>query len=144
MTITSGLMTSLTDEWATPLSLFQELDAEFSFTLDAAANAGNAKVANFFSKEDNGLIQDWRGVVWLNPPYGRTIGDWIRKAYESAGGGATVVCLVPARTDTRWWHDYAAKGEVRFIKGRVKFVDSEGKGSRPAPFPSAIVIFRSR
>lgn len=141
--ITSGMFTSLADDWATPKSLFDELDSEFGFTVDVCANANNFKVANYFDVERDGLAQVWDGVVWMNPPYGKTIKAWMEKAYESWLAGATVVCLVPARTDTAWWHDYAAKAsEIRFIRGRVKFVSADGVGSNPAPFPSAIVIFR--
>jgi phage N-6-adenine-methyltransferase len=139
--INQGLMTSNTDEWATPLDLFQELDREFGFTLDVCADDWNHKTEIYFDQEANGLEQDWTGVCWMNPPYGRQIGLWLKKALESSGGGATVVCLVPARTDTAWWHDYAAKGEIRFIRGRIKFVGREGVKDA-APFPSAIVIFR--
>lgn len=135
-------MSSLTDQWATPQSFFDELDKEFGFTLDACASKWNHKVDNYFDEQTNALIQDWTGIVWMNPPYGRTIKHWMKKAYESSRGGATVVCLIPARTDTAWWHDYAAKGEVRFIRGRIKFVDESGNGTNPAPFPSAVVIFR--
>lgn len=135
-------MSSLTDQWATPQSFFDELDKEFGFTLDACASKWNHKVDNYFDEETNALIQDWTGIVWMNPPYGRTIKHWMKKAYESSREGATVVCLIPARTDTAWWHDYAAKGEVRFIRGRIKFVDESGNGTNPAPFPSAVVIFK--
>jgi phage N-6-adenine-methyltransferase len=139
-----GLFTSLADDWATPKALFDELDKEFSFTVDVCANKHNYKVDNYYSLEQDGLAQIWHGVVWMNPPYGRTIKAWMHKAYEAWLGGATVVCLVPARTDTAWWHDYAAKAtEIRFIRGRVKFVSSDGIGSNPAPFPSAIVVFRA-
>ena len=130
---------SQTDEWATPQPLFDDHNAEFGFTLDVCANAENSKCLKFFTKADDGLAQDWSNdVCWMNPPYGRQIGHWIRKAYESAQQGATVVCLVPARTDTQWWHQYAIHGEVRFLEGRLKF----GDGKNSAPFPSAIVIFR--
>lgn len=142
MAINSGLMTSLTDEWATPQDLFDELNKEFNFELDVCADTWNHKTPRYFDKEADGLKQDWTGVCYMNPPYGRNIGAWVKKAYESARGGATVVCLVPARTDTAWFHDYAFKGEVRFIRGRVKFVSKDGKGTNSAPFPSAIVIFR--
>ncbi len=87
---------------------------------------------------DDGLAMNWWGTVFMNPPYGREIGKWMKKAYESAQTGATVVYLVPSRTDTRWWHDYAMKGEVRFIKGRLKF----GGSKNSAPFASAVVIFK--
>src|SRR5262249_4101706 len=87
----------------------------------------------------DGLAQDWAGeTVFMNPPYGRQISRWVRKAHDSAARGATVVCLVPARTDTHWWHNYVIDGEVRFLKGRLKFGDSKNS----APFPSALVIFR--
>jgi phage N-6-adenine-methyltransferase len=135
--VNRGMMTSRTCEWATPLDLFSELDREFQFTLDVCATAENAKCARFFTKAEDGLAQDWgRNTCWMNPPYGSVIGQWMRKAMESAAGGATVVCLVPARTDTAWWHDFAARGQVRFLRGRVRF-----SGVGPAPFPSAIVVF---
>lgn len=139
--INAGMMTSATDEWATPVDLFSELDAEFSFTWDVCADDWNHKTPEYWDKSDDGLAQDWTGVCWMNPPYGREIKSWMKKAYESSGGGATVVCLVPARTDTAWWHDYAIKGEVRFLRGRIKFVTRNGPKDA-APFPSAIVIFR--
>lgn len=144
MAITSGLMSSLTELWETPKELFDELHAEFGFTLDACALPFNAKLDNYFTPEDDALTQIWSGTVWMNPPYGRVIGTWMRKAYESSLQGATVVCLVPARTDTAWWHDFAMKGEIRFLRGRVKFIDSKGNGKNPAPFPSAVVIFRGK
>jgi phage N-6-adenine-methyltransferase len=139
--ITNGLMTSLTDEWATPQELFDELNQEFNFDLDVCADDWNYKCVRYFTREIDGLSQDWHGKVWMNPPYGRAIGKWMAKAYEASGGGATVVCLVPARTDTAWWHDYSMKGEIRFIRGRIKFVSRTGVKDA-APFPSAIVIFR--
>lgn len=131
---------SATPEWYTPLDFFRELDAEFNFTLDPCCTHENAKVAKHYTVEDDGLAQDWgEDVVFMNPPYGREIKDWMKKAYESSLLGATVVCLVPARTDTAWWHDYAVKGETRFLRGRLKF----GGATTSAPFPSAVVIFRS-
>lgn len=129
---------SATDLWETPQEFFDKVNAEFGFELDVCATPENAKCPRYFTKEIDGLAQEWKGVCWMNPPYGREIGRWMRKAYESARGGATVVCLVPARTDTAWWHDYATKGEVRFIRGRLKF----GNSRHSAPFPSALVIFR--
>ena len=128
---------SATDEWATPLAFFRALDAEFGFTLDPCSTHENAKCARHFTRDDDGLAQPWEGVVFMNPPYGEVIGDWMRKAWEESQGGATVVCLVPARTDTAWWHDYAMRGEVRFLRGRLKF----GNAENSAPFPSALVIF---
>ena len=128
-----------TDLWATPWALFRQLDAEFNFDRDVCALAENAKCDRYFSPAEDGLRQEWRGVCWMNPPYGRGIGRWVQKAYESSIDGATVVCLVPARTDTGWWHDYVMRGEVRFLRGRVHFGDSKN----PAPFPSAVVVFRA-
>lgn len=128
-----------TNEWPTPQWLFDALDKEFGFTLDPCSTAENAKCKRFFTAADNGLKQDWGSeTVFMNPPYGVAIGAWMRKALESARQGATVVCLVPARTDTKWWHDFAMKGEVRFLRGRLYFGDGEGR----APFPNAVVVFR--
>jgi len=129
---------SATDLWETPQAFFDELNAIFGFGLDVCATPENAKCPRYFTKETDGLAQEWKGVCWMNPPYGREIGQWMAKAYRSALSGATVVCLVPARTDTVWWHDYAAKGEVRFVKGRLKFGDAKNS----APFPSAVIVFR--
>jgi phage N-6-adenine-methyltransferase len=129
---------SATDLWATPTKFYDELNIEFSFTLDVCATLENAKCKKFFTVDDDGLSQEWNGVCWMNPPYGRTIGDWMKKAYHSSLKNATVVCLVPSRTDTNWWHDFAIMGEIRFIKGRLKF----GGHKNSAPFPSAVVIFR--
>jgi site-specific DNA-methyltransferase (adenine-specific) len=130
---------SATDEWATPQWLFDALHREFAFTLDPCATRENAKCPRFFTRDDDGLLQNWGDeVVFMNPPYGAMISRWMWKAYEAARQGATVVCLVPARTDTAWWHNYAMKGEVRLLRGRLKF----GNATNSAPFPSAIVIFR--
>lgn len=122
------------------MELFRMLDAEFGFELDVCATPDNAKCATYFSPEVNGLRQQWRGVCWMNPPYGNAIGDWMAKAYLSSLEGATVVCLVPARTDTQWWHGFAMRGEIRFLQGRLRF----GGGQNSAPFPSAIVVFRPK
>lgn len=135
-------LSSQSNEWATPQGLFDALNAEFGFTLDPCCTHQNAKCAKHYTASDNGLIHSWRGeVVFMNPPYGREIGLWVAKAFREAQGGATVVCLIPARTDTAYWHDYCVHGEVRFIRGRVKFVREGAVNS--APFPSAIVIFRN-
>ncbi len=135
-----SLFSSQTVEWPTPDWLFQALNAEFAFTLDPCCTHENTKCPNHFTIEDDGLAQDWGDhSVFMNPPYGRVIGSWMKKAYESSLKGATVVCLIPARTDTRYWHRYAMKGEIRLLKGRIKFVG----GKHSAPFPSAIVVFRS-
>ena len=134
--LNAGMFSSLSCEWATPQWLFDELNAEFGFTIDVCAGAENAKVAQYY--DHDALSREWSGVVWCNPPYGRKIGDWVRKGYESAEAGATVVMLLPSRTDTKWWHGYVMLGEMRFIKGRLKFGDAKAG----APFPSAIVVFR--
>lgn len=146
MPINKGMMSSKTVEWATPNDFFDKLNRVFQFTLDPCATKENAKCHRFFTAADDGLSKPWGdGVlapkpsrVFMNPPYGRGIGAWVKKAYEEAtGGGAdVVVCLLPARTDTRWWHEWCAKGIVRFIPGRLHFNDAD-----PAPFPSALVIF---
>ena len=131
---------SATDLWETPWLLFRRLDAEFHFTLDVCAVPENAKCQCHYSPEQDGLSRPWRGVCWCNPPYGRRIYRWIEKAYEHAAKGeATTVCLIPARTDTSWWHSYVmAASEVWLIAGRVRF----GRAKSGAPFPSAIVVFR--
>ncbi len=130
---------SLTVEWATPQAFFDQLHSEFGFTLDVAAQPGNAKCPRYFTPAEDGLMQAWEGVCWLNPPYGKAIGQWIAKAAQSAQAGATVVCLVPVRTDTKWWQGYVTPGaEVRFVPGRLTF----GGAANPAPFPNAVVIFR--
>lgn len=126
---------SATPEWATPQDLFDELNKEFKFTLDPCATTENAKCKKFFTITDNGLEKDWsKYTVFMNPPYGREIGKWIAKI--AAGGG---VALLPARTDTKWFHEYIYnKAEIRFIKGRLKF----GGHKNSAPFPSMIVVFK--
>ncbi len=127
-----------TDVWATPQKVFDALHAEFNFTLDPCTDGTNAKCPVFFTPDDDGLAQSWAGhTVFMNPPYSANAA-WMRKAYEESVM-STVVCLVPARTDTRWWHEYAAKGEVRFLRGRLKFGDAK----HSAPFPSAVIVFHA-
>lgn len=137
----SVLFSSATDVWATPQNLFDELNAEFNFNLDPCALPDNAKCARYFTPEINGLAQCWGGAtVFCNPPYGRQIYDWVKKCYqESRKPGTTVVMLIPARTDTRYFHEfiYHKAREIRFIKGRLRF----GNAKNAAPFPSMIVIF---
>lgn len=136
--VNDGLYSSSSDMWGTPQKLFDNLNKRYEFQLDVCAIAENAKCASYYSPEVDGLSQDWNGVLWMNPPYGRGIIHWMKKAYESSrDNGATVVCLVPSRTDTKWWHEYGMKGEIHFIKGRLKF----GDGENVAPFPSAIIIY---
>jgi phage N-6-adenine-methyltransferase len=125
--------------WETPPTLFAALDAEFHFTTDVCAEASNAKCGRYFSPAQDGLRQRWEGVCWMNPPYGTVIGQWVQKASEASLYGATVVCLLPARTDTRWWHRYVLPfAEIRYLPGRQRFVGAKSS----APFPSAVVIFR--
>jgi len=136
------LRSSLTPDWGTPQEFFDKLNEEFGFTLDVCARDWNNKCDNYFTKEDDALTQVWSGVCWMNPPYGRVLGKWMAKAAESWRSGATVVCLLPARTDTAWWHDFVMQGDIRFIRGRLKFVSRDGAGQY-APFPSAVVVFKS-
>lgn len=132
------MFSSRTCEWETPQDLFDSLNAVYGFDVDVCATPQNAKCRKFYTVEQDGLSQEWHGTCWMNPPYGRGIGAWVRKAYETAESGAgTVVCLLPARTDTAWWHDYCMKGKIEFIRGRLKF----GGCANSAPFPSAIVTF---
>jgi len=140
---TMSVMTSSKDmTWATPKEWFTYLNLEFGFTLDPCCQHETAKCEKHYTPAEDGLSKSWADErVFMNPPYGRDIGEWMKKAYtESRVNNALVVCFVPARVDTNWWHDYAIKGEVRFPKGRVKF---EG-ATASAPFPIAIVIFRPR
>lgn len=132
---------SKTNEWSTPQTFFDELDKEFNFTLDPCATHANAKCKKYYTIEDDGLLQDWsKDIVFMNPPYGREIKYWVQKAYEESLKGATVVCLIPARTDTSYWHEYIFNkaDDIRFIKGRLKF----GDGKNSAPFPSAVIVYK--
>jgi len=139
--INPALFSSETDQWATPTEVFAELDREFHFDLDPCADESNHKCTRFYTKEDDGLKQPWAGSrVFCNPPYGRSIGQWVKKAYEEGHRENTlVVLLIPARTDTRYFHDYILhRAEIRFIPGRLKF----GNAKNSAPFPSMVVIYR--
>lgn len=135
------MFSSTTDEWATPKDFFDTLNEEFDFTLDPCASTDNAKCDKFYTKEQDGLKQDWSGErVFCNPPYGKVIGDWVKKCSEEAKKPNThVVALIPARTDTRYFHEfiYRKAREVRFVKGRLKF----GGCKNSAPFPSMVVVF---
>ncbi len=134
------MFSSATDLWVTPQAFFDELDKEFNFETDVCALPENAKCAHYYTPEDDGLAQEWEGVCWCNPPYGRQIGKWVQKAAMSARrNGATVVMLLPARTDTKWFHSYIyERAEIRFVAGRLKF----GGAKYNAPFPSMVAIFR--
>lgn len=134
----SGKFESNKQEWETPLGLFNLIAKDYSFTLDVCASVENTKCANYFSEEDDALSKEWVGVCWMNPPYINTE-KWLRKAYnESRKEGTTVVCLIPARTNTGWWHSICMKAtEIRFLQGRPKFGDSK----HGLPQPLALVVF---
>lgn len=143
--VSKVVYSSRSEEWATPDYIFDPLNKEFKFTLDAAATKDNAKCKAYFDKEHDALLRDWTGNVYMNPPYGKQIGMWMKKARMSVenGDANVVVCLVHARTDTRWWwqnvmFQHAVNVEVRFVKGRVKF-----GGLTSAPFPSCVIIYRN-
>ena len=132
---TDVMFSSKTDLWATPQDLFDKYDAIYQFETDVCALPENAKCKRFFTPEMDGLKQEWTGVCWCNPPYGRQIGKWVEKACKSF---ATVVMLLPAQTDTKWFHDYCLPyGKIEFLRGRLKF----GGCDNSAPFPSMIVVF---
>lgn len=168
--ITTGLMSSESPNWATPPGLFASLSLEYGpFDLDVCAEEWNTKCTRFFTPRQDGLKQDWKGVCWMNPPYGNPeqpcrpvctkkkcrkrgwhaaeyipgIRDWVRKAKQESQRGATVVCLLPARTDTRWWHQNIEHDAhlKRFLQGRIRFLRRDGS-TGPAPFPSCVVVFR--
>jgi site-specific DNA-methyltransferase (adenine-specific) len=133
-------LSSAKDEWATPQDLFDVLDAEFRFTVDVCARPANAKCERYWTPDDDGLTRDWTGeVCWMNPPYS-VLENWVVKALDASRQGATVVCLVPSRTDVGWFWEYARHGEIRFLRGRLSFVDDLGN-TGPAPFPSVVVVF---
>lgn len=139
--INKGMLSSNSVEWETPLDFFLGMNRGYGpFDLDVCATKKNAKCDKYFTKRDNGLEQKWYGKCWMNPPYGKEIKLWMKKAYTEVqlGNATCVVCLVPARTDTAWWHDYAMKGKVMFHRGRLKF----GGAKNSAPFPSAVVVFK--
>lgn len=135
------MFSSKTDLWETPQDFFDKLNEEFHFTLDLCALPENAKCDDYYTPEQDGLSKKWHGVMWCNPPYGREIGSWVRRAWFASAVGHTVVMLLPARTDTRWFHDYIynkSRTEIRFVRGRLKF----GNSKTSAPFPSMVCIFR--
>lgn len=140
---TDLMFSSKSNEWATPQDFYDSLNDCFHFTLDPCATDQNHKCDKYYTIQDDGLKQDWQGeTVFCNPPYGRAIKDWVKKCYEeSQKPNTTVVILMPSRTDTTYFHEYIyGKAEIRFIKGRLKF----GNSKSPAPFPSMVVIFRSK
>lgn len=141
------LFSSASEEWGTPQDLFDELNYVYNFTLDPSASDYNHKCEKYFTKDDDGLSKSWSGeTVFCNPPYGRHIGDWVKKAYDESLKGTKIVMLIPARTDTRWFHDYIYRKDnvrVEFIRGRLKFVDclNREKKANSATFPSMLVFF---
>jgi phage N-6-adenine-methyltransferase len=128
-------------EWETPLEVFEPLNVEFNFTMDVAASEENKKCDAFLSQADNGLLSSWSGVCWCNPPYGRDLSKWVKKAVSETWNGITTVMLIPVRSNTIWWHDLCIPfGEIRFIKGRPKF----GGADQGLPWPLAIIVFRGK
>lgn len=128
-------------EWETPDDLFGALHDEFKFTIDVAADRSNAKCAKYFSVADDGLTSEWDGVCWCNPPYGRDLAKWVRKAVFETWNGVTTVMLIPVRSNTQWWHELCIPfGEIRFVKGRPKF----GGADEGLPWPLAVIVFRGR
>lgn len=144
--INKGVMSSNTNEWYTPIDLFKKLDDEFNFNLDPCCTKESAKCKNFYTIEDSGLIQDWKGkTVFVNPPYGRAIKFWIEKCYkESLKKDTIIVALIPARTDTSYWHDFIFNKaiDIRFLRGRIKFGKPDNTKSDSAPFPSAVIVWK--
>lgn len=141
-----AMRSNTSDEWGTPDALFVPLQDEFRFDLDVCASAANAKCERYFTVEDNGLWQSWAPArCWMNPPYGQSTREWVHKAFLEAGRGALVVGLIPARTDTDWFHSYVvgAGAEVRFVRGRVPFVLPDREPNGRAPFASLVVVWRS-
>lgn len=141
-----ALLSSKNNNWCTPQDFFDDINSEFHFVLDVAATKQSAKCVDFFTPEQDGLLQSWErsdGAVFCNPPYGREIGKWVKKAFEESQKSNTkIVLLIPARTDTKYFHEYIyGCAEIRFIKGRLKFTDEFGQSFDPAPFPSMIVIY---
>ena len=136
----SGLFTSNSEEWETPQAVFDRQNKMFGFELDVCATPQNAKCTRFYTKEQDGLKQPWASRNWMNPPYGRNIGKWCARASAEGGAGNLTVALLPARTDTLWFHEYCAVWHYTFLVGRLKF-KANGKEMQSAPFPSMLVFF---
>lgn len=132
-------------EWETPNDLFLKLDLEFGFTLDPCATQANAKCAKYYTRKQDGLAQSWAGErVFMNPPYGKEAANWIAKAYVESNYAEVIVALLPVRSDTAWFHDFVyGKAEIRFLRGRVKFVGPNGTAGS-ATFPSMIVVWKKK
>ena len=131
-----GMFSSSRDDWETPQDLFDRLNRMFAFELDVAADAQNHKVESYFDRERNGLVHEWANRNWMNPPYGKEIVAWVEKADAEGKKVKLTVALLPARTDTRWYHKFCAQWHSIFLRGRLRF---SGLGS--APFPSVLVFF---
>lgn len=128
-------------EWKTPASIFDPLNAEFGFTVDVAASQENAMCGDFITKDENGLSTPWRGVCWCNPPYGRDIQKWVKKAVVETWNHITTVMLIPVRSNTMWWHELCIPfGEIRFVRGRPRF----GGADQGLPWPLAVIVFRGK
>lgn len=142
----SGLLSSEKSYWETPQVFFNQLNKKYHFTFDLAASGSNAKCKNYFNESNNSLSQDWHeigGNLFLNPPYGRELRKWVKKAYEEnlKKQDGYIVPLIPARTDTSYWHDFIfGKAQIKFLRGRLKF-ELNGEAKDAAPFPSALVIY---
>lgn len=139
------MFSSKKEDWETPQLLFDELNKKYKFNWDLASSDANTKCVNHFTVDDDSLSQDWsalEGNLWLNPPYGRELKHWVKKAYESSiNRDGALVMLIPSRTDTSYWHDYIFdKAQIKFIRGRLKF-ENGGAASQPAPFPSALIVY---
>lgn len=143
-----SLLSSKKMDYCTPQDFFDKLDREFHFVLDAAATKKSAKCRRYYTPADNGLEMPWScagGAVFCNPPYGRETGKWVRKAWEEAQKGTTIVLLIPARTDTTYFHNFIyGQAEIRFVRGRLRFTDEDGIPYQTAPFPSMVVIYNRR
>lgn len=142
-----ALLSSKNMNWCTPQDFFDRLDLEFGFVLDAAATNETAKCQRYYTPETDGLAQSWQcdGAVFCNPPYGRQLGKWVRKAWQEAQTGQTIVLLIPARTDTAYFHDFIyGKAEIRFLRGRLHFTDEAGNAGGRAPFPSMVVVYNGK
>lgn len=144
--VNEGLMSSEKNYWETPQDFFEDLNKDYDFSFDLAASKDNSKCENFFCEEDDSLTKPWhelKGNLFLNPPYGRELKKWVKKAYEESlkKTDGCIVLLIPARTDTSYWHDFIfGKAQIKFLRGRLKF-ELNGEAKDSAPFPSAIVIY---
>ena len=142
-----ALLSSKNMNWCTPQDFFDKLALEFGFVLDVAATNETAKCQRYYTPETDGLAQSWQceGAVFCNPPYGRQLGKWVRKAWQEAQTGQTIVLLIPARTDTAYFHDFIyGKAEIRFLRGRLRFTDEAGNAGSSAPFPSMVVVYNGK